>query len=102
MANTYNGWSNYETWLVNLWLDNEEWSQEEVRLLVRRSSSLYNLAYNIKNFVEDGCLGERPSNGLMNDLITAALGVVAWDAIAKSWADAYADDETDEDEDLDD
>ena len=25
MANTtYQGWTNYETWAVNLWLDNEE------------------------------------------------------------------------------
>lgn len=23
----YNGWTNYETWVVNLWLDNEEGSQ---------------------------------------------------------------------------
>ena len=28
MTNTpYNGWTNYETWLVNLWIDNEEGAQ---------------------------------------------------------------------------
>lgn len=26
--NTYNGYTNYETWLVSLWLDNEPYSNE--------------------------------------------------------------------------
>jgi hypothetical protein len=25
---TYNGWTNYETWVVNLWMDNEEGSHD--------------------------------------------------------------------------
>jgi hypothetical protein len=25
---TYNGWTNYETWLVNLWIDNSEGEQQ--------------------------------------------------------------------------
>ena len=27
----YNGWTNYETWCVNLWLDNDEGTQNMVR-----------------------------------------------------------------------
>ena len=27
----YNGWTNYETWCVNLWIDNDEGTQEMVR-----------------------------------------------------------------------
>ena len=27
---TYNGWQNYETWCVNLWLTNEPGSSEEL------------------------------------------------------------------------
>jgi hypothetical protein len=30
---TYNGWKNYETWAVALWIDNEEWSNERAREL---------------------------------------------------------------------
>lgn len=29
--NRYNGWRNYETWVVNLWIDNEEPLYEERR-----------------------------------------------------------------------
>lgn len=35
---TYNGWANWETWQINLWLDNEEpLYREKVRLLRRLS-----------------------------------------------------------------
>lgn len=33
----YNGWSNYETWAVALWLDNDEASQEFCRELARNA-----------------------------------------------------------------
>ena len=32
---SYNGWSNYETWLVNLWIDNEPGTSEEARGIAR-------------------------------------------------------------------
>ena len=28
---SYNGWTNYETWVVNLWIDNEQGSQDFIR-----------------------------------------------------------------------
>jgi hypothetical protein len=28
---SYNGWTNYETWVVNLWIDNEQGSLEFFR-----------------------------------------------------------------------
>ena len=35
--NEYNGWYNYETWLVNLWMDNDQGSQEMWREHARES-----------------------------------------------------------------
>lgn len=34
--NTYNGWTNWETWQINLWLDNEEPLYREKQRLLRR------------------------------------------------------------------
>jgi len=31
----YNGWTNYETWCVNLWLTNEASTEQEVRMLAQ-------------------------------------------------------------------
>jgi hypothetical protein len=31
---TYNGWKNYETWLVNLWFTNDQYTSEEVNRVV--------------------------------------------------------------------
>ena len=33
----YNGWYNYETWLVNLWMDNDQGSHETWREVARES-----------------------------------------------------------------
>ena len=34
---TYNGWTNYATWNVNLWLSNSEGMYHDVRRLARRA-----------------------------------------------------------------
>ena len=33
----YNGWYNYETWMVNLWMDNNQGSHEMWREIARES-----------------------------------------------------------------
>ena len=33
----YNGWYNYETWMVNLWMDNDQGSHEMWREIARES-----------------------------------------------------------------
>lgn len=36
MANTeYNGWTNYQTWVVNLWLTNDSGGDERLREMAR-------------------------------------------------------------------
>lgn len=88
---SYNGWTNYETWLVAVWLDNEEPSYHAVREAVRDSGPR-NAAKAIRELVEELVLP--PGNGgLAHDLITGALSEVNWSEIAEHYA-AEAEDET--------
>lgn len=86
-ATRYNGWTNYETWLVNLWLDNDQGSQEAVTDLARECFSIEDedhgasdLAARLEEFVAE--LYEVPTAGLIADLVNAALGSVDWREIA--------------------
>ena len=87
---TYNGWTNYETWLVALWIDNEEGSQrywaeraQEVYDEERDDdSATYTLASALEEEVKDGA---PEVNGLYNDLLGAALSEVNWREIAEHY-----------------
>jgi hypothetical protein len=86
---TYNGWSNYPTWNVNLWLDNDEGLPNDVHRMVHRSADVYALSENIKTFVcED--LAPNLSASFASDLLGYALDCVDWCEIAQSWRDDYA------------
>ena len=50
MCKKYNGWSNYETWAVNLWLDNDQYSYNEMRNKAK-SSTTYELSEFIKEMI---------------------------------------------------
>ncbi len=100
---TYNGWTNYETWAVALWIDNEAGSYETAREATREhwddaadpetrnrwitqsqsQYARYRLAEWIKAHVEEFA----PDLGasLYADLLTAALSEVEWASIADHW-----------------
>jgi hypothetical protein len=93
----YNGWTNYETWAVALWMDNEQgshtyWRQqaEECRRNAIEGDSIQErqraargvLADRIQEeFEEASPLKEQTT--LYSDLLTAALGEVDWQEIAE-------------------
>ena len=96
---TYNGWSNYETWAVNLWLTNEEgsyryWTDRTRELLAEdvvcgeSRVQLDRLADELKESVCEEC--EVQTASLAADLMTAALGAVDWYEIARSFLDDEA------------
>lgn len=92
---TYNGWTNYETWAVKLWMDNEEpsyryWQSETVAAWDRNEGdehfthaerTAFDLADVLKSEHEDA-LPEL--SGFAADLLNAAFGEVNWDEIATS------------------
>jgi hypothetical protein len=103
-AKTYNGWTNYETWLITMHLDNDEYNQDQVRRITRRASDVYDLENDLKDWVDAIIQPEEPDHspqGLLRaDLIGSALAEVCWREIADYYWSAYADqDDDDEDDD---
>jgi hypothetical protein len=50
-SNTYNGWTNWATWNVNLWIDNEEGTYRAKQQFLRRASTIN--AYTVAEFCRD-------------------------------------------------
>ncbi len=111
---TYNGWTNYETWNVALWLDNDQgsyrhwrseaqdaWdSAEATSYRTRESVATRDLADRLKTDLEEGNpLADQAS--CYSDLLGAALSEVNWDEIASHYiADVDKEEEEEEEEDV--
>lgn len=99
---TYNGWTNYETWAVALWLNSDQTTQlywrEQAKQHIERAptcqmvldgvrntedAAKYNLADQLKEEIE----GNAPEvfAGAYSDLLRAALAEVDWQEIAQSY-----------------
>jgi len=92
---SYNGWTNYETWLVNLWMDNEEGSYRGAQELARsaledesdRDDAVQSVAEHLKEEHESAAADAVPA-GVFSDLVGAALSEVDWREIAGHLVDA--------------
>lgn len=106
MTNTntqYNGWTNYETWLVNLWLTNDqgsqemvqEWAQECVQDAIDKdcdsdsikNDAAYELGERIKDWHDEMQAETVGTSGVFTDLLNAALGSVNWYEIGQHFVD---------------
>jgi hypothetical protein len=109
----YEGWTNYETWCVALWIDNEEGSYHASRELAKdlyrqaetsrdgRFTREFNaacaLAEALKEEHEEGNpLADKPS--VYSDLLSAALRDVNWHEIATQYVEEIAEDVKAEDD----
>jgi hypothetical protein len=99
---TYEGWSNYPTWAVNLWLANDQGLYYETMdkaqyavdnapddpnvptIWTVEESALYELATTLKNWVTDDLSPDLGAT-FAADLLGYALGEVDWHEIAKAW-----------------
>ena len=84
---TYNGWRNYETWCVNLWLSNDESSYRDVRGIVADEDADDDPYPNVKvrEYVEESIWGDETPAAMSSDLLMHALDRVDWDAVVQAF-----------------
>jgi hypothetical protein len=107
---TYNGWTNYETWAVALWIDQQQSTYHYWRDEARRhrqdapacqqvldgnwtvgDAARYNLADKLKDHFQDAAPLVEPV--VYRDLLQAALSEVDWSDIAEHLLAGLAEDE---------
>ena len=89
---TYNGWTNYETWCVNLWLTNESGTSEELdRIAHDRPIDSTVGDIDLSNIMKadvlrDWLQEEMPDlgNTMFSDLLNASLEMVNWREIIEN------------------
>ena len=93
----YNGYNNYETWLIALWIDNDQYYQEAVHELAERYADdagehdLNGYASAIKDFVEEmpDVAGALENGGMVADMINSTLSSVDWYELAEMYMKEY-------------
>lgn len=87
---TYQGWTNYETWCVALWLDNEEGSYNYCVELATNNRSAYELGEVLKEMHQEAA---PEVTGVFADLQNAALSAVNWRELAEHYLAVVEDNE---------
>ena len=87
--NEYNGWTNWETWVVNLWIDNDQRLNEYYGELVRvevsknkghRKSTTFQLSLTLSEQFDEWM---PEIGGLYLDLLNGAMREINWHEIAR-------------------
>jgi len=94
---TYNGWKNYETWAVGLYLDGNYtghgtylYVTELVQGWIKEERQRWSIADGLEAFVTedisyDAERDEHTPNPLVADLLGASLSRVDWSELAEAW-----------------
>ena len=91
---SYNGWRNYETWNVALWMDNDEGSysywREEAESIAACADSRESFVDRLARSIETSHTENAPAlSGTYADLLGGALSSVDWREIAEHYTDLW-------------
>ena len=80
---SYNGYENYQTWAVALWLDNDESTSELISDIIKRARSDYDAADQLRDLIEEmNPLADQAS--MFTDILSSALSNVNYIEIIES------------------
>lgn len=99
MTDTYNGWTNYETWCAGLWLDQDAgyWSDTAQEILRQQNNDREDATYELSLLLKDQHDELMPAvEGLYADLLGASMSRINWYEIAKHLVDEVFIDASDE------
>lgn len=102
---SYNGWTNYETWVVNLWIDNseedQEYWQDRAKWCVTHHGTADDamdarceLAEALRDAMYEKYDEQKPESGILCDLLSGALSEVNWHELARHYIDAVLEEVT--------
>ena len=89
---SYNGWTNYETWVTKLWMDNDQgsydyWQERTAELVgTEMPKPAHPLAQELRDTHEEA-LPEL--QGFASDLLRGAFSEINWYEIAESLIEDY-------------
>ncbi len=81
-AKTYNGWTNYETWLANMWLDEFNLYADEDFMEFVKENNRYDVGQRILDHMESWIEQTTELEGFVADMFNAAFSEIDWYSIA--------------------
>lgn len=96
---SYNGWTNYETWCANLWVDQDSgyWHEHAQDIAVQKDHDKDEATYEMARVMESYYDEMSPdTEGMYADLLSASMSRINWYEIAGHYVDEVLEDTSDE------